>query len=133
MSAIAFWTVVSVKKLTSVQIVQNPTPLVNSGNDRISEIVKAVHKDFILAGSRVVTANNYIATPLRLIEHGYGDKFFETHQLAFELLELAIAEVSEDFSNNIKLNVAGCLPPLVASYDASVALNEKSHTTITVI
>ena len=89
------------------------------------EIVKAVHKEFILAGSRVVTANNYIATPLRLKEYGYGDKFFETHQLAFELLELAIAEVSEDFSNNIKLNVAGCLPPLVASYDASVALNEK--------
>ena len=89
------------------------------------EIVKAVHKEFILAGSRVITANNYTATPLRLKEYGYGDKFFETHQLAFELVEHAIAEASEDLSDNIKLNVAGCLPPLVASYDASVALNEK--------
>ena len=61
------------------------------------EIVKEVHKEFILAGARVITANNYIATPLRLKEFGYGDKFFETHQLAFELVELAIAEASEDY------------------------------------
>ena len=47
MTAIAFWTVVSVKKLTSVQIVQNPPPLVSSGNDEFPEIVKAVHKKFI--------------------------------------------------------------------------------------
>ncbi len=89
------------------------------------EIVIAVHKEFILAGSCVVTANNYVATPIRLKEYGYGDKFFEIHQLAFELVERAIAEAYEDCSDNIKLNIAGCLPPLVASYDASVALNEK--------
>lgn len=89
------------------------------------EIVIEVHKEFILAGSCVVTANNYVATPVRLKEYGYGDKFFEIHQLAFELVERAIAEAYEDYSENIKLNIAGCLPPLVASYDASVALNEK--------
>ena len=27
------------------------------------EIVVSVHKDFILAGSRVITVNNYTATP----------------------------------------------------------------------
>ena len=89
------------------------------------EIVVEVHKEFILAGARVITANNYIATPLRLAEFGHSHNFFVTHQLAFELVERAIAEASEEYGNNLKLNIAGCLPPLVASYDASVALNEK--------
>ena len=89
------------------------------------EIVVEVHKEFILAGARVITVNNYIATPLRLAEFGHSDKFFVTHQLAFELVERAIAEASEEYDNNLKLNIAGCLPPLVASYDSSVGLNEK--------
>ena len=58
------------------------------------EIVVSVHKDFILAGSRVITVNNYTATPFRLAEYGLGEKFFETHQLAIELAQRAISEAS---------------------------------------
>ena len=88
------------------------------------EIVVAVHKEFILAGSRVVTANNYTATPFRLAEYGLGDKFYETHQLSMELVERAIVEASEECGDNFNVNIAGCLPPLTASYGSALALGE---------
>lgn len=80
------------------------------------EIVVAVHKDFLRAGARVVTANNYSATSARLAQHGLVDRFFEIHQLATSLARQAIAEIFPDPSDQKGVNVAGVLPPLVASY-----------------
>ena len=87
------------------------------------EIVVGVHKDFITAGAQVITVNNYTATPTRLNRHGYGDKFLVAHQLAIDLVLRAIAEAQAEQGKKYDVNIAGCLPPLAASYVASAALN----------
>ena len=78
------------------------------------------HKDFLAAGAKVIGLNNYTATITRLSRHGYGAKFLETHQLAIQLINQAIDEsgVARD-----AINIAGCLPPLFASYVASDVLD----------
>jgi S-methylmethionine-dependent homocysteine/selenocysteine methylase len=84
------------------------------------EIVIGVHKDFLFAGAKVISLNNYTASITRLSRHGFGDKFQETHQLAIQLINKAIAE--SGLARN-SINIAGCLPPLAASYVSSAALD----------
>tara|TARA_B100000927_G_C16465386_1_gene469488 strand:- start:1561 stop:2484 length:924 start_codon:yes stop_codon:yes gene_type:complete len=79
------------------------------------EIVVGVHMDFINAGSKVLSLNNYAATPSRLERIGMLDSFDEIHTLSVQLLNSAISESNYTRSN---LSIAGCLPPLIASYTA---------------
>ena len=84
------------------------------------EIVISAHKDFLLAGAKVIGLNNYTASITRLSRHGFGDKFEETHQLAIQLMNTAITESGLARET---INIAGCLPPLAASYVSSAALD----------
>lgn len=74
------------------------------------EIVTAVHEDFIRAGARTLTLNTYAATPTRLRKAGAFEQMTAIHRKAFEALESAIE------ATGIKVDIAGCLPPLFASY-----------------
>lgn len=74
------------------------------------EVVMAVHKDFIRAGATTLTLNTYTATPTRLHRQGILDQLTNIHQQAFSALEQAI-EVT-----GAQVDIAGCLPPLAASY-----------------
>lgn len=74
------------------------------------EIVTAVHEDFIRAGARTLTLNTYAATPTRLRKAGAFEQMTAIHRKAFEALERAIE------ATGIKVDIAGCLPPLFASY-----------------
>ncbi|MGB1895403.1 MAG: homocysteine S-methyltransferase family protein [Candidatus Puniceispirillaceae bacterium] len=87
------------------------------------DIVVAAHKDFIAAGARVITTNNYTATLPRLTRHGYAEQFDAAHHLAFDLLNRAIDESADALQREIDVNIAGCLPPIAASYVAEAALN----------
>ena len=89
------------------------------------DIVVRVHEDFIKAGARVLTLNNYTASIPRLSRFGMQDKLKETHQLAIDLMNKA---VENSATNRSEINIAGCLMPLAASYVASEALGyEKSY------
>ena len=89
------------------------------------EVVVSVHEDFIKAGARVLTLNNYTASIPRLSRFGMEGKFKETHQLAIDLMNRAVDNAAIDRSD---INIAGCLMPLAASYVASAALGyEKSY------
>lgn len=89
------------------------------------DIVVRVHEDFIKAGARVLTLNNYTASIPRLSRFGMQDKFKATHQLAIDLMNRALENSATDRSD---INIAGCLMPLAASYVASEALGyEKSY------
>lgn len=79
------------------------------------EIVKAVHRDYIDAGARVLTANTYTATPSRMAMHHYSDRFEEAQRMALKLIRETRDEAGSDCM------IAGGLPPLVASYVASAA------------
>ncbi len=77
------------------------------------EVVVDVYKDFIAAGSKVICLNTYTANPTRLDRDGFGDRFEEAHSTAIKVAKQAIEESSID---GAVVQIAGCIPPLVASY-----------------
>jgi S-methylmethionine-dependent homocysteine/selenocysteine methylase len=80
------------------------------------EIVRDLHADYIRSGSRVITLNTYSVTPERLQEHGAAGEF-ETLQRA----AIGAANNARDLCGVDGVKIAGCLPPLVASYRPDLA------------
>ncbi len=85
------------------------------------ELVSAVHRDFIAAGALVITANTYTASPSRLRRDGDVRQIEDIHNTALRLVRDAVAEAGDN-----RLQVAGCLPPLVGSYVAEVRMDYES-------
>ncbi|MCH2104607.1 MAG: homocysteine S-methyltransferase family protein [Planctomycetes bacterium] len=84
--------------------------------------VVAVHREYIEAGARVVTACNYAVTPTLLAREGMGDRVEELSVLAVELARRAAEESGEE------VRVAASLPPLDTSYRADlVAPDAELH------
>ncbi|RUR30877.1 homocysteine S-methyltransferase family protein [Vreelandella andesensis] len=83
-------------------------------------LVTAAHRDFIEAGADIITLNNYSATPQRLARDGDPALFATLHQAA-----LAAAMQARDDSGRDVL-IAGCLPPLVASYHYEVVPDDAT-------
>ncbi len=91
---------------------QTPTPLwsVRVMLDN-PDLVEQLHIDFIKAGAKIITLNNYVATPLRLTRDASLDLFAPIHKAAKE------AAISARQKSGISdIMIAGCLPPIVASY-----------------
>lgn len=79
-------------------------------------IVRDLHADFIRAGARVITLNSYTMTPERLARDGNLKDFEKLHLAAIQA-----ATSARDRAAIAGVRIAGCLPPLVASYKAEVA------------
>ena len=90
------------------------------------EIVEAVHRDFINAGARVISVNTYTATPTRMQREGFGERFLDAHTIAIEIVRRAITRAEKADGS---LQVAGCLPPLVASYVSEVSKDYQASLT----
>ena len=73
-------------------------------------LVERAHLDFIEAGARVITVNSYTATRQQLALAGRADMFDALHRAA-----VSAAKTARDRSGR-DVRIAGCLPPLVASY-----------------
>ncbi len=82
-------------------------------------IVRDVHRDFIEAGARVITTNNYTLTPSRLQRDGRLEWLQPLHRQALSIAKAAAAEEEG-------VRVAGCLPPLIGSYTT----DERSYDSI---
>lgn len=80
-------------------------------------LVRDLHRDFILAGARVITLNNYTATPERLTRENVPEQLESLHSAAISAATQAV-EIAQ--CDGVK--IAGCLPPLVASYQPEVIL-----------
>lgn len=80
------------------------------------DIVRDLHADFIRAGARVITLNSYTMTPERLARDGDINDFEKLH-----LAAIHAATSARDSVAIAGVRMAGCLPPLVASYKAEVA------------
>ncbi len=76
-------------------------------------IVKEVHQDYIRAGSQVITTNSYTSTPTRLRRDGKIEWFDDLQSQALEIASEAREELGAEAQD---VKIAGCLPPLVASY-----------------
>lgn len=96
---------------------QPPTPLWSS---RVmldnADLVQDLHLDFIKSGAKVITLNNYTATPTRLARDASVDLFASIHNAA----KIA-AKLARKKSGISDVMIAGCLPPLVASYKPELA------------
>lgn len=86
---------------------------------REPEVVEAVHRAYIAAGSRVCTLNTYTATPHRLAREGLADALELIHQQA-----LAICRTAVESSPHV-VNIAGSLGPLVGSYRDTPDLTDE--------
>ncbi|MEM7070524.1 MAG: homocysteine S-methyltransferase family protein [Pseudomonadota bacterium] len=73
-------------------------------------LVKELHQAYIEAGARVITLNSYSITPERLQAHELEHEFVPLQNRAIQ-----IAREARDQSEH-SVSIAGCLPPLVASY-----------------
>lgn len=78
-------------------------------------LVEAVHRDFIAAGARVITVNGYSATPHQLARAGRAEMFDTLHAAALS------AATSAREQSGRPVRIAGCLPPLVATYRPDLA------------
>lgn len=79
------------------------------------ELVAGVHADYAKAGAKVLTINTYTVTPERLARDAVEDLF---EPLQRQALSIA-ADVRE--RADTKISIAGCLPPLFASYHPELA------------
>jgi len=95
---------------------QSPSPLWSA---RVlldePDLVAAVHRDYLEAGATVLILNTYSATPQRLAQHASEDLFATLQSRACEIA----TRVREDSGQDVA--IAGCLPPLVASYHPEVS------------
>lgn len=78
------------------------------------ELVRDLHVDFINAGAQVITLNTYTATPQRLANNDALGQLQALHKSAIKAAQDAIT-----IANKPNIQIAGCLPPLVASYHPS--------------
>ena len=83
------------------------------------EEVVAVHREYIDAGARVVTACNYAVTPTLLAREGMAERVEELSVLAVDLARRAAEESGED------VRVAASLPPLDTSYRADLVAPDE--------
>ncbi len=85
-------------------------------------LVQAVHEDFIRAGARVITLNTYAATPTRLARDGQADWLEPLQRTAYEAANAARTKAG---SPHGPVQLAACLPPLVASYSPETTLSSE--------
>lgn len=79
-------------------------------------LVRALHEEFIQSGAGIIILNTYTATPQRLTRDASVELLEPLHHAAKKAALDAIAN-----SGKSDVKVAGCLPPLVASYRSEVA------------
>lgn len=85
------------------------------------ELVQDLHTDFINASAKVIVLNNYTATPARLTRDATLELFAPIHNAAKKAANLARLK-----SGRTDVKIAGCLPPLIASYKPELAPNHES-------
>lgn len=78
------------------------------------DIVEGVHRDFVEAGAKVLTLSSYSVTPERLARDGDIADFEPMQERALDIAERAVC-------GNNTVTVAGCLPPMIASYRPELA------------
>ena len=83
-------------------------------------LVVAAHQAFVAAGADVITTSNYVATPQRLARDGDPQWFDSLHKAALQAAHQGCAE------SDHPVRIAGCLPPLVASYHADLVPDDAT-------
>jgi len=84
------------------------------------EILKQIHKDYIMAGSQIITTNTYASSRMLLESGGVGDRFEEINLSAINAAKNARNETDRD-----DVLIAGSLSHQVAYEDAFETQQDK--------
>lgn len=76
------------------------------------DIVREVHREFINAGTQIITTNSYALVPFHIGEERFGSEGPALIRLAGRL-----AREAADAAKDRKVLVAGSLPPIFGSYE----------------
>jgi len=79
------------------------------------DLVTKVHLDFIKSGARIITLNSYTCTPERIARDFDISQFENLQNKAIQAAQNARQQAADEFGIK-NVAIAGCLPPLVASY-----------------
>ena len=90
------------------------------------DLVAEVHRDFCLAGAKVLCLNTYSCTRHRLTQYADPSRLEEFLNLAYELACQGIAAAEIDRND---IDVVASLPPLTASYVAKSPLTREQMVT----
>ena len=85
------------------------------------ELVVDLHKEFLDAGSQVITLNSYASTPQRL-------KKLNLENLFEKLQKMSVKAAIKARNSNQKfkdIKIAGCLPPLEGSYRSGIKIDKN--------
>tara|TARA_B100000767_G_scaffold47110_1_gene41779 strand:- start:5083 stop:6000 length:918 start_codon:yes stop_codon:yes gene_type:complete len=85
------------------------------------DLVVDLHKDFVNAGASIISLNSYAVTPQRLARHNLEENFLSLQNKAI----YAALKAKNESPNSSKLKIAGCLPPLVGSYQTKIGLDDN--------
>ena len=58
------------------------------------DIVKKIHRNFLMSGARVICLNTYAVTQTRMTRHGFGDQLETAHKTAINLARQSLKESS---------------------------------------
>ena len=78
------------------------------------DVVEQLHYDYIVAGSSVITLSGYTLTPERLARDGRASELAPLQARAIKVAVQARDRAQAQLHRRV--DIAGCLPPLVASY-----------------
>ncbi len=82
------------------------------------ELVIELHRDYINAGAEIISLNSYSATPERLERDAEISLFEPLQKAALQAAQTARQQAGKS------IKIAGCLPPLVASYHHELVPND---------
>ena len=90
------------------------------------DYVRRVHESYVAAGAEVITTNTYALVPFHL-----GDELYSRDGARLTALAASIARDVADRHPGVR--VAGCLPPVLGSYQPEVFVRELARPLLDVL
>lgn len=91
---------------------------VATANVERPEMVRDAHSSFIMSGARIIITNNYACVPLCLEDNGAASSREGLREYIVAAGQCAVDARQQSAVSGVK--IAGCLPPLNASYRADL-------------
>lgn len=98
---------------------------------KYNPLVVRVHKEYLEAGSNVITTSNYAVIPGYLRKVNLSEQIEPLTKLAVKLAQKARTEfIAQQTAETKHIRIAGCIPPLMESYRPDLRLSEEESVRI---
>lgn len=108
---------------------------VKGNNDLLSitqpEIIKAIHKEYLSAGSDILETNTFSSTTIAQADYDMQELAYELNVASVKCAREAIAEFNKDHAINAPRFVAGAIGPLNKTLSLSPDVNNPGYRAVT--